>query len=386
MAKSSLRPLESYSEAGNPGKRDENTLDRFRGALLLAAVGDALGWPTEYAKTRRRFESLYGTKWLESYVQWTKFVGGIDGYREPIHPGDYSDDTQHTIAAARCIRAGRRFLVDRFAALELPMWLSYERGGGRTIKAAARALLHYGIKELPCVFFSKSTQGSGVDYRDAGANGAAMRILPIALMWWPRFDSSSLVRDAILASIPTHGHPRAITGAITQAVAACYLLSNGEARIESLIEVVKNALKTAAGLFTTDPILSEWARTWNQRQLGGRPFLTHYEAVVREMVGYLTSIREYRGDQLKEFYESVGAFDAAFRGSGTATVACGLFAFSKMFEDPERAILSAVNELGSDTDTIAGFGLRFITSSIITAMSCQTATMIEDRLQAACQI
>jgi len=32
-----------------------------------------------------------------------------------------------------------------------------------------------------------------------------------------------------------------------------------------------------------------------------------------------------------------------------------LFAFSKMLEDPERAILSAVNELGSDTDTIAGF-------------------------------
>ena len=66
-------------------------LDKAEGALLALAAGDALGWPQEMPRNIQG--DLRPQAQLE-FRQWTRRSGGrFQPYEEPIHPGDYSDDT-----------------------------------------------------------------------------------------------------------------------------------------------------------------------------------------------------------------------------------------------------------------------------------------------------
>ncbi len=84
------------------------------------------------------------------------------------------------------------------------------RGAGRTIKNAAKRLSEVQSSRWYDNFFSKFTIGkTTIDYRECGANGAAMRILPIALAngKWDK------IKEGIFGNnIITHGHTRAILG------------------------------------------------------------------------------------------------------------------------------------------------------------------------------
>ena len=51
-------------------------LESFKGALAFSAVGDALGWPTEFGWYPKEVESRFGKKYLEDYIPWEKLVGG----------------------------------------------------------------------------------------------------------------------------------------------------------------------------------------------------------------------------------------------------------------------------------------------------------------------
>jgi len=79
-------------------------LDFFQGAMLYSAVGDALGWPTEYGYTykNRGLKPFYEVP-LAGFVEWRQLYAGWSGYEEPVRAGEYSDDTQLTLAIARCI-------------------------------------------------------------------------------------------------------------------------------------------------------------------------------------------------------------------------------------------------------------------------------------------
>jgi hypothetical protein len=57
------------SENGAP------SLDRFEGAIVFSAIGDALGWPTEFLarEPRRRPPFEYPVR---RFVRWKKIVGG----------------------------------------------------------------------------------------------------------------------------------------------------------------------------------------------------------------------------------------------------------------------------------------------------------------------
>ncbi|GAA4315757.1 hypothetical protein GCM10023115_26420 [Pontixanthobacter gangjinensis] len=61
-------------------------------------------------------------------------------------------------------------------------------------------------------FFKFKARKTTIDYRESGANGAAMRILPILLA---NHNDFRLIKEYIFSnSIITHGHPRAIVRAI----------------------------------------------------------------------------------------------------------------------------------------------------------------------------
>jgi len=215
----------------------ERLKNRIQGALSLGAVGDALGWPTEFGRYPSIVYKRFGKNYLTDYIDWDKVIGGrFWGYREKIKEGSYSDDTQLTLAIARCINAYGDFDADKS---ELPLWLSYERGGGKTIKTAARVMVQ-SKKEWLFNFFKRGD----IDYRYAGANGAAMRILPIAIV--NINNEKRLYTDSFKNAIITHGHPRAILGAMIYASAVSYLLKEDNIRRENFYNYVREVVEISS--------------------------------------------------------------------------------------------------------------------------------------------
>src|SRR2546421_11753209 len=82
------------------------SLDKFEGALLCSTVGDALGWPTEFLKPTNGYRPPFRLP-VNDFVSWEKLVGG--------KCWGYSDDTQLTLAVARCIGQTGQFEPERFA-------------------------------------------------------------------------------------------------------------------------------------------------------------------------------------------------------------------------------------------------------------------------------
>ena len=115
--------------------------NRYTNSILLSAIGDALGWITEFEKTQESIIKKYDTKEIDSFYDWEKYVGGrFNGYLDKINYGSYSDDTQLLLSVARSIKPNGEINNIYFSKTELPNWLSYARGAGRTIKNAARKI------------------------------------------------------------------------------------------------------------------------------------------------------------------------------------------------------------------------------------------------------
>lgn len=157
-----------------------NTEDRAMAAFLGYAIGDALGatvefmTPAEIATNHGVHRDIIGGGWLR------------------LKPGGVTDDTQMSLALGRSIlRKGRldaRDLCEEFAA-----WL--KRGPidvGNTCRRGIRRFIQQGTTEGP--FFEG----------DAG-NGAAMRILPVALATLDRSETADAW--AITQARVTHNHP-----------------------------------------------------------------------------------------------------------------------------------------------------------------------------------
>ena len=153
---------------------------KYKGSLKLAAIGDALGWMTEFEKSKDALRKKFGSDYINTFHDWEKNVGGrFHGYVDKLKAGSYSDDTQLLLSVARSIKSDGFVDQQYFAKKELPEWLLYSRGAGRTIKNAARKIERKSAKWNKNFFTFKAGKTT-IDYRESGANGAAMRILPIA--------------------------------------------------------------------------------------------------------------------------------------------------------------------------------------------------------------
>jgi ADP-ribosylglycohydrolase len=326
------------------------SLDRFQGSMLCSTVGDALGWPTEFLDPQGNRKPQFELPVCD-FVQWKKIVGGRWwGYEEKIAPGEYSDDTQLTLAVARCITEVGTFEPERFAYEELPLWLHYERGGGRSVKTAARKLIGKNADWLRN--FYKQAE---LDYRDAGANGAAMRTLPIALA---NVDNEArMIKDAFLNAIITHGHPRAIIGAILFGLAVNYALTtSSKPSVDSLIEHLQGGMERIGNTVKDDDRIMGWIHNWEKQDSSkDATFRLIFSKTRQEASSYLQGIRELMQGTPITYYNFVGALKPATKGSGLATVCVAIYLFLKFADQPEKALTTAVNSFGSDTDTIAVF-------------------------------
>ena len=195
--------------------------DQFTGALMGCAVGDALGAPIE-GRSRQQIAAMAGI---------------TDGYRPFSHgkskdyqPGQYTDDTQLTIATVRSLIACRRVDGAGIAGEFAKLWESGEIvGAGPVAHRAVRRLL------------------DGVGWEDAAVvddlplNGAAMRIAPIGLWHCDRPDR--LADDVTVASIVTHRHPLAVDAAIALAAAVAHVVTASTVETARLLEVVSGAVE-----------------------------------------------------------------------------------------------------------------------------------------------
>ena len=187
LAAMALRPPRRAADARHPGAPDSAVRDRYRGALLAGAAGDALGRPME-GRTNRT-----GRRVTE-FERWRGWAGGPTG--------TITDDTQLTMAVAECLLVHGAVDPDDLAR-RLVAWLPEGRGKGQaTVEAVTRL-------------------SDGTPWWEAGAasdgNGAAMRVAPIGLAF--PHDHGRLRDEAALSAVVTHSSPMAVAGAVVQALA-----------------------------------------------------------------------------------------------------------------------------------------------------------------------
>jgi len=155
-------------------------VDRARAAFLGLALGDALGATVEFL-TPSEIRAAHGVL--------RDIVGG--GWLR-LRPGQVTDDTQLSLCAARAIEAAggwsARAVADAFAA-----WL---KGRPIDVGSSCRA----GIRR----YILDGTLSAPPGAWDAG-NGAAMRVLPVALLTLG--DEAAMARLAVEQARLTHHHP-----------------------------------------------------------------------------------------------------------------------------------------------------------------------------------
>jgi ADP-ribosylglycohydrolase len=313
--------------------------EKCAGAFVASAIGDALGWPNEFRAKNVSKKS----KPISDFVEWQRRSGGrYWNHTEKILAGEYSDDTQMNLAVARSILSGKSW-VNHLSLTELPFWLDYERGGGGALKRAAEL---WKKKTPPW----KSSVSDVKKYFDAGGNGAAMRVLPHVIAGQrDRLDKlfKNIFQDAIL----THGHPRAILGALCYSYALMYLFKKNDTL--SFGELVKAVIE-ARGEWGKYPDYTDvdWLKAAEAN---------HYSEIwpktVSEMVVQLNRVSAAldKGalDSETETLTAIGCFDKSVNGAGDVAAIASIYITSKYANNPVLGIKSAASAIGTDTDTIA---------------------------------
>lgn len=190
-----------------------NLVDRIAGAVLGAAIGDALGHPTEFYSFQQ-LEAKYGPGGVKGFELWWE----EDGRRF----APYTDDTQMAEIVLRALleqgiaeesfESVMQTMADGFAH-----WREYPQGGHRAPGNACMS----GAAEL----------GRGVSWReaggvDAGGCGSVMRAYPFGLL---------LAAEPALAeawsvehSKMTHRAPIALAACAAMAAGVAHLTGGGE--------------------------------------------------------------------------------------------------------------------------------------------------------------
>lgn len=319
---------------------------RVEGAFLGAAIGDALGWP--YEARAKRAGGMRGSTVI-SFEEWHKRSGGrFNPHEERIGPGEYSDDTQLIISSARSLLNSENWWKN-FAFVELPLWTLYERGGGGATRRAARLLA---AGSLP---WEAKRADDQKKYFDAGGNGIAMRILPHCLDKFSCPAFSDLALDIVSNGVCSHGHPRALVGALAYGYGLWAAFRHqGTLEYGALVQWTINGINEWSRL----PDIRERWPTWlSSAEHTTRGYLALWHQACDEMLELLrTAFAGLSSGALsldEETLEALGCFDPKVNGSGTIAAAASLFLASRHAVDPVEGVSRAAQARGADTDTIA---------------------------------
>ena len=320
---------------------------KAEGAFLASAAGDALGWPQEI-----RGKNVHPRKIATQteFSSWVRLVGGrFYRHEQEINAGEYSDDTQLMLAVARCRTLTTSGWWKTFTRTELPLWSLYERGGGASTKRAARSWLR-GIPP-----WENDESGQLASYFGAGGNGVAMRVLPHAIYHAGTDDPSQLIDDIFLDGISTHGHPRALVGAVAYGFAAWWVLRSQETiAFGEIVNVMLRRVDWWGVLPEPHASDDSWKNAAATAFQG--KYREQWSSALEEMVGLLNSVQTgltagaISNDEA--VLKGIGAYGRT-KGAGTITAAAALYLASRYAAQPAHGVLRAAFGYGTDTDTIA---------------------------------
>ena len=321
---------------------------RAVGAMLGAAYGDALGWPNERIGKSNAPNQPQGR--LQEFRRWTRRSGGrFFPHEEIIEAGEYSDDTQLILCLSRSLLHGN-FWWDHFTQIELPFWTIYERGGGGATKRAAGAWIDgstpWDINRKPQAVKR---------YFDAGGNGVAMRVLPHIIRLIESCDFKPIAVNVMRDGITTHGHPRALLGALVYSF-ALWLSLRRDTKL-AYGELIEDLIKNV-GVWSVLPEKSELPHNWwNQANHTLKNYEKLWDSTQSEILVYLSVCRNEIGKGALSIDDDVlkklQCFNRQISGAGTVASIAAVYLASRYAADPINGVIKAAFAIGSDTDTIA---------------------------------
>lgn len=317
------------------------------GAILGAAYGDALGWPNERpGKSMMVKQSQDCPKKLK---KWSRQSGGRSfPHKEIIEAGEYSDDTQLILCLARSLLKGNEWWKF-YTQAELPFWSTYERGGGGAVKRAVNSWI--GDKKP----WNPDRDSKDVKrYFDAGGNGVAMRVLP-HILHLNNKDFSKVAHSIFLDGIATHGHPRALLGALVYGFALwASLRRTTDLNYGELLEEMMANEAQWSVLPLHDQIDAEWMPQAEKHHKG---YLEIWTSTKNEILEYLgISCSEISKGALSidnDVLKQLQCFNRKISGAGTVAAISSAYLASRYAADPINGVVKAAFAIGSDTDTLA---------------------------------
>jgi len=281
-------------------------VDKFRGCLIGAAVGDVVGAVVE-AETPEfiagAFRSVDDILAVETVPEFT----GPDW-----RVGRFTDDTQMMLCVAEWliddVTRSPEGLLARFSEA-YETWRRYGSGTAAILRLFDENRAEW--RQLATAVYPWGSYG----------NGSAMRVAPVGLLYHD--DPRKLADVAVASSRPTHSHPLAYQGAILQATA------------------VATAASAATTIIATDDFLRPM-----------RHVLHGFAEQLQDISKFSTALDAIesglgRGSTCRDMSETLGTGIAAHQA-----VPMALYCFMRHPESYERVIHEAVF-IGGDTDTIA---------------------------------
>jgi len=319
--------------------------EKIRAALVGAAIGDALGWPQEIRGGRVGSRNAFLPDL--AFHPWHRRAGGrFFSHEERIGAGEYSDDTQLLLATARSVLKGSSWLR-HFVQNELPAWLTYERGGGGATKRAAEAWISGASP------WTDDGEGRRTAYFQAGGNGVAMRVMPHVLAMGSVSDFKEIKESIFLNGITTHGHPRALIGAILYGFVCWNALKHkGTLPYGHLLEIASKQVDVWGSMPKCDT-----PDGWSSNSAELQEFESVWGQTVQEMLDLIRiGAQGIRSGALavdQQILRQLGAVDSTVIGSGTVTAASSIYLASRYAPDPRHGVVEAAFIKGADTDTLA---------------------------------
>lgn len=264
---------------------------RYTGCLVGAAIGDALGKQNEGLSRK----DILNKGYINDYG---KAPEGCPG--EKLSTGQYTDDTEQMLLLAQSLIECSGFDAFDFAT-KIAHW-------------GAVAMADPSRKELvgPSSSSAIAKLNSGISWKESGSSlpscGSAMRAAPIGLFYR---NLEEVEINAALSSVPTHNSNGAIAGAVAVAVGVRCAIDG-----MALPEIIKESSARAS----------------------------KYDEGFGDKIVLSFKIRDEEPD---EVFARLGTSYLA-----DETVPSAFYCFSRYFDEPEKAIIEAVNA-GGDTDSIA---------------------------------
>ncbi|NLG47914.1 ADP-ribosylglycohydrolase family protein [Gordonia sp. (in: high G+C Gram-positive bacteria)] len=200
-------------------------LDRARGTLVGAAVGDALGVPYEFAAR------------LSSTAVPEMLGGGLGDFA----PGEWSDDTSMLMAIALAGAAHRELLSAAALDAVATGFLDWYSSNPPDIGIQTRGVLSdtqraVSATESVAATMTAASRQVLVHRPNAAGNGALMRTAPVALA---HLDDRSALADAARAvAALTHAHADAVESCVLWCESIRVAILTGELRLDSGLDLL----------------------------------------------------------------------------------------------------------------------------------------------------